>query len=105
MSLNTGKNDSFGGGEMRGFYNPKVCWQSQAASFWLVRQMLKELLIAFGIVGICLVIHLTGIMILSDWLLGERGIIDRATSMAHRFLMLMIVFSVFIVLHLASALI
>lgn len=65
--------------------------------------MLKELLIAFAIVGICLVIHVIGMMFLSDWLFREGGIIDRATSMGHRFLMLMMVFSVFILLHMGSA--
>ena len=34
--------------------------------------MLKELLVAFGIVAVCLLLHVTGIVFLADWMVDHR---------------------------------
>ena len=65
--------------------------------------MLYELAIAFVIVGICLAINMTGMVILADWLVGRRARIDQHASIAHSTLVLMMVFTVIIFLHLADA--
>ena len=65
--------------------------------------MLTELVIAFGIVAICVVIHTSGMVILAQWLL-RRLSLERYTSSLTRYtLLLILVFAVIIVLHLAEA--
>ncbi len=67
--------------------------------------MLKELLIAFTIVGICVAIHMTAMVNLADWLLRQTGKVERKGSIVANTFLLMFVFTVIIFLQLAGALI
>jgi hypothetical protein len=64
--------------------------------------MLRELLVAFGIVAICVVIHAIGMVILLEWLLGRRATLERQQDMTHYTLLLIAVFGIIILLHLAE---
>lgn len=64
--------------------------------------MLRELLVAFGIVAACVVIHTTGLVILIDWLLDRRTTLERKTGMTQFTLLLILVFAIVILLHLAE---
>jgi hypothetical protein len=68
-------------------------------------QMVKELLIAFGVMGICLVIHVTGIILITDALVRQRQRIQERTGLAYAACLLMIVFTALITLHLSEAVI
>jgi hypothetical protein len=65
--------------------------------------VLRELLIAFGILGICLVIHITGMVVLGEQLVRRRPQIERHLSFVHTSLLLMTVFSIVILLHVGEA--
>jgi len=67
--------------------------------------MVKELLIAFGIMGICLVIHVTGIILVSDSLVRRRQKIEDRVGFTYGAGLLIIVFTALITLHLSEALI
>jgi Ion channel len=64
--------------------------------------MLTELLIAFGIVAICVMIHTTGMVMLAERLLDRRAALERQQGMMHHTLLLIMVFAIIIVLHLAE---
>ncbi len=61
--------------------------------------MFTELLIAFGIMGICVVIHITGIVFLGELLVGRGVRIKQQLTSMSTSLLLMAVFSVLITLH------
>ncbi|MGH9881085.1 MAG: ion channel [Pyrinomonadaceae bacterium] len=61
--------------------------------------MLTELVVAFGIVAICVVIHASGIVILGNWLLKRRPILARQHSLVHSTLLLTMVFAIITLLH------
>src|ERR1044071_2740477 len=65
--------------------------------------MLKELAIAFSILGVCLVIHISGIMLLVDRLVRRRESLARHASPMVATALLMGVFIVIVVLHLIEA--
>jgi voltage-gated potassium channel len=65
--------------------------------------MLTVLVIAFGIVSICLVIHTTGMVILAEQLLKRRAALERQPDLKHFTLLLMMVFAIIIMLHLGTA--
>ena len=65
--------------------------------------MLRELLIAFVIVGVCLVINVTGLAVLANWLFGLRSQTERQSSSVHDTFVLTIVFTAIIFLHLLDA--
>jgi voltage-gated potassium channel len=67
--------------------------------------MARELLIAFGIMGICLVIHVTGIILLSNALVQRRDKIEGRVGFAYGASLLIIVFTALITLHLSEAVI
>jgi len=64
--------------------------------------MLTELMIAFGIVAICVVLHTTGMVVLAERLLARRVRLEREQGMAHYTLLLIMVFAIIILLHLAG---
>jgi hypothetical protein len=65
--------------------------------------MLTELMIAFGIVAICVVLHTTGMVVLAERLLVRRARLEREQRTAHYTLLLLImVFAIIITLHLAG---
>jgi len=65
--------------------------------------MLKPLLISVGIMGICLVIHITGLVWLGEQLILRREKIGRKVSSGYTSMVLMVVFSIVIVLHVTEA--
>lgn len=65
--------------------------------------MLRELLIAFVIVGICMVIQISGMALLADWLFGVKTRTDRNASTAHDIGLLMVVFTIIVCLHVIDA--
>lgn len=61
--------------------------------------MLKELLIAFSIVAVCLALHVVSIVVIADWMLDQR---DQRKDTIRTFgyiILLIIAFSAIIVLH------
>jgi voltage-gated potassium channel Kch len=67
--------------------------------------MTKELLIAFGIMGICLVIHVTGIILLGGEMVRRRQTIEERIGFVYAGCLLSIVFAVVITLHLSETMI
>jgi len=64
--------------------------------------MARELFIAFIIVAVCVVIHTTGMLILVDWLIRQRPLLEQRSSILMFGLLLILVFAVVILLHLAE---
>ena len=64
--------------------------------------MLRELAFAFVMVAVCVVIHTTGLVIFFDWLGKQRAMIEQHSSMLSYALLLILVFGVIIILHLAD---
>lgn len=62
--------------------------------------MLKELLVAGGVVAVCVVIHTSGMIFLAEQLLARRAWLERRASAALNTLCLIAIFSVIILLHL-----
>jgi hypothetical protein len=67
--------------------------------------MAKELLIALGVMGICLVIHVTGIILISDALVRQRQRIEERIGFAYSACLLIMVFTALITLHLSETVI
>lgn len=67
--------------------------------------MTKELLIAFGIMGICLVIHVTGIILLGEQMVRRRQTIAERIGFAYTGFLLSIIFAAVITLHLSETMI
>ena len=64
--------------------------------------MLKELLVAFGIVAACLLLHVVSIVLLADWLLDRRERSKEQMGMLSYMLLLIAAFSVIILLHMVE---
>ncbi len=64
--------------------------------------MARELFIAFIIVAVCVVIHTTGMLILVDWLLRQRPLLEQRSSILIFGLLLILVFALVILLHLVE---
>ena len=67
--------------------------------------MLTQLVLAFGIVTICLMIHVVGIVFLAERLLKRREASERKPDMTQIMLLLIWVFGVTVLLHLAGTVI
>jgi hypothetical protein len=65
--------------------------------------MTEELIIAFGIMGLCLVIHVMGIVYLGDKMIRRRERIAESVGLTYPAFLLIFVFSVLIVLHVLEA--
>ena len=65
--------------------------------------MVRELLIAFGIMGVCLVIHVTGILFLGEKLVRHRQTIEARIGFAYAGLLLISIFLALIILHMGEA--
>ena len=61
--------------------------------------MLKELLVAFTIVGVCLLLHVGAIVSLADWMMDQREKSKEEMRTFGYMLLLLAAFSVIIVLH------
>jgi len=64
--------------------------------------MLKELLVAFGIVAACLLLHVVSIVLLADWMLDRRDKSKEQMGMLSYMLLLIAAFSVIILLHMVE---
>jgi voltage-gated potassium channel len=62
--------------------------------------MLNVLLVAAGIVAVCVVIHTTGIIVLAERLIARRAWIERRSGTTLNTLLLIAVFAVVVLLHL-----
>jgi voltage-gated potassium channel Kch len=67
--------------------------------------MIAELVLAFAIVAVCVVMHITGMASLTALLLRRRSQIQQSPGLIKSSLLLIIVFAVVIVLHLAQTII
>ena len=65
--------------------------------------MVRELLIAFGIMGVCLVIHVTGILFLGEELVRHRQKIEARIGFGYAALLLISIFVAIIILHMGEA--
>jgi hypothetical protein len=65
--------------------------------------MLKEILIALGILGICLIVHVMGLVFLGEQLVRRREKIEQRKTFFYTSLILIVVFSLVILLHLTEA--
>lgn len=64
--------------------------------------MLREIAIAAVIVTVCLVVHVTGILLMAEWLLNNRDLLQRKTTTRHFALLLIALFAGIICLHLTQ---
>ena len=64
--------------------------------------MLKELLVAFGIVAVCLLLHVATIVLLADWMLDHHEKRREQMGMPGYAILLIFAFSVIIVLHMVE---
>ena len=64
--------------------------------------MLSELLIAFAIVAICVVIHVGGITVFAQYLLGRFPQLEALATISRQALVLILVFAVLISMHLVE---
>jgi len=67
--------------------------------------MLKELLIAFAIVGLCLALHITVMVKLARWLMVRSRVLNKQARIANDTFLLMAVFALIIFLHMADSVI
>lgn len=65
--------------------------------------MTKELLAAFAIMGVCVVVHVTGIAFLGEQLIRQREKIEERIAFGWAALLLIAIFSIVIVLHIGEA--
>jgi hypothetical protein len=64
--------------------------------------MLTELIIAFGIVAICVLIHTSCIVVFAEWLLSKRPAIEKRPGLLSNTLLLLSVFAVILSLHVVA---
>ena len=64
--------------------------------------MVKELLVAFAIVAVCLLLHVVTIVVLADWLLDQRDKRQEEIGTFGYMFLLIASFTVIIVLHLVE---
>ena len=62
--------------------------------------MLTEIGIAAGIVSVCLVIHVAGILLMAEWLLNRREALERTPGGRHFALVIVTLFGAILFLHL-----
>jgi hypothetical protein len=67
--------------------------------------MIKELLVAFGIVAVCLLLHVVTIVFLADWILDQRDKRKEQMGMLGYIVILIVSSCVIIILHMAEILI
>jgi len=64
--------------------------------------MLKELLVAFAIVAVCLLLHVVTIVFLADWILDQRDKRKKQMGMLGYIIILIVSSSVIIILHMVE---
>ena len=65
--------------------------------------MLKAVLVAISIAAICVVIHITTLITLIEWLLVRKSTLDRGLGFRHFTPLLILLFSVMTILHVFEA--
>lgn len=65
--------------------------------------MTTELVVAFGIMGVCLVIHVTGIVLLGGAIVRRREKIEQRINFLNAAVLLMLLFLALILLHVIEA--
>lgn len=65
--------------------------------------MATELVVAFGIMAVCLVIHVTGIVLLGDAIVRRRERIEQHITFLYSAVLLMLLFLALILLHVSEA--
>jgi len=66
------------------------------------KPLFSELLIAGGIVTVCVVIHIVGIVVLFQWLLRKRELLPQGVRLGHTIYLLIVVFGIIVLLHLVE---
>jgi len=61
--------------------------------------MLRELMFAFAVVAVCVVIHTTGLVVFTEWLLRNRPKIEQRPGLVSQALLLILMFFFIIILH------
>ena len=64
--------------------------------------MLREIAIAAGIVSLCLMVHVTGILLMAKWLLRKRDQLGLNSTNRHFALLLIVLFAGIMLLHLTQ---
>jgi hypothetical protein len=64
--------------------------------------MLREITIAAVIVAVCLMVHVAGILLMAEWLLSKRDLLERKASARHFALLLIALFAGIMCLHLTQ---
>lgn len=64
--------------------------------------MLTEVVFAFAILAVCVVLHSSGLVILFEWLTARRSAIEHGTTTANYTLLLIFTFSIITLLHLSE---
>src|ERR1044072_6532195 len=64
--------------------------------------MFKELFVAFGIVAVCLLLHVVSIVLLADWMLDRRDKSKEQMGMLSYMILLLAAFTVIIILHMVE---
>jgi|SRR5215470_1497697 len=64
--------------------------------------MLRELVLAFAVVAVCVVLHTTTMVIFTEWLLQRRPTIEKRPGLISQALLLIFIFLVIIILHLVE---
>jgi hypothetical protein len=64
--------------------------------------MFKELFVAFGIVAVCLLLHVVSIVLLADWMLDRRDKSKEQMGMLSYLILLLAAFTVIIILHMVE---
>ena len=75
-----------------------VQWPPRERTF-----MLRELLVAFAVVALCVVMHIAGMASLTTWLLRRRTSLEQNLHILNSSLLLIMVFGIVILLHLSEA--
>lgn len=67
--------------------------------------MVKEFLIAFGIMGVCLAVHVVGMILFAEELVRRRAVLEERLRFVYAARTLIIAFTLVIILHVAEAVI
>jgi len=65
--------------------------------------MLTEIAIAVGIVFVCLLLHVAGILLMAEWLLQHRQYFERSGARIHFSILMMALISGIMLLHVAES--
>jgi voltage-gated potassium channel len=64
--------------------------------------MVKEFLVAFAIVAVCLLLHVASIVLLADWMLDQREKSKQEMGTFGYMILLLVAFSLIIILHMVE---